>query len=442
MSGVFKLKQHVSILLPFLLISCASVSFQRDISDYQDQILDLETKIAANPNDAEALRDLGVIYFETANYATAQGFLEKAYALTASDAKTMFYHGLNLEFQGRTDESMVVQGRYAEVSRLSGYRGLMQGRYQRLSRQLVRQEIRTLIGQEQQLDASRLETKTLAVFPLDYQGTDERFRALGRGLSEMMIVDLGQVSELKLLERIRLQTLLEELQLAHGDVVDRQTAPRVGRLLGAGRILAGSFNVLQREQLQVDMVSWDMVQQDFPDAVSRSSTLNNLFRLEKQLVFRVITQMGIQLTEAERQNIQRVPTRNLQAFFAYCRGLQEEDAGRFDAAANLFQGAAQLDPGFQAAASSAEANESLSQAGGTSDEILTELAVVEGQAPPRTSQQALINSRLGNLSNNIGSNFIPGQDTRKPTEEAVEAGADIGELAEPPPPPPPPQGSN
>ncbi|MCG8605774.1 CsgG/HfaB family protein [bacterium] len=423
------------------MISCAGVRFQRDISEYQDRIVDLETKLAANSNDAEALRDLGVIYFETANYATAEGFLQKAYALTASDAKTMFYHGLNLEFQGRMAESMEVQARYSEISRLSRYRGLMQGRYQRLSRQLVRQEIRTLIGQEEQLDATRLQTKTLAVFPLDYQGTDERFAALGRGLSEMMIVDLGQVRELKLLERIRLQTLLDELQLAQSDVVDRQTAPRVGRLLGAGRILAGSFNVLQRDQLQIDMVSWDMVQQDFPDAVSRTGALSNLFRLEKQLVFRVITQMGIQLTEEERQNIQRVPTRNLQAFFAYCRGLQEEDAGRFDAAANFFQNAVQLDPEFQAAASSAEANENLSQAGGTSDEILSELAVVEGQTAPRTSQQDLINSRLGNLSNSIGSNFIPGQDTRKATEEAVEAGADLGELAEPPPPPPPPQGN-
>ena len=149
--------------------------------------------------------------------------------------------------------------------------------------------------------------------------------------------------------------------------------------------------------------------------------------------------MGIQLTQAERVSIQRHPTRNLQAFFSYCRGLQEEDAGRFDAAANFFQSAFQLDPGFQAAATASEANESLSYAGGTSDEILSELAVVEGTTTPGTTQQDLINSRLDNLADNIGSNFIPGQDTRKSTEEAAESGADLGELAEPPPPPPPPE---
>ena len=68
----------------------------------------------------------------------------------------MFYHGINLEFLGRTKESMAVQGRYAELPRLSRYRKLMQGRYERLSRQIVRREIRTLVGQEAQLDNSRL----------------------------------------------------------------------------------------------------------------------------------------------------------------------------------------------------------------------------------------------------------------------------------------------
>ena len=151
--------------------------------------------------------------------------------------------------------------------------------------------------------------------------------------------------------------------------------------------------------------------------------------------------MGIQLTRAERVSIQRRPTNNLQAFFAYCRGLQEEDAGRFEAAASFFQSAVQLDPGFQAAAAAVETNESLTQAGGTADEILNQLAVIEGGGPQPNTQRDLINRRLDNLSDSIGSNFSPGQDTRKSTEEAAEAGADLGELAEPPPPPARPPGN-
>ena len=117
--------------------------------------------------------------------------------------------------------------------------------------------------------------------------------------------------------------------------------------------------------------------------------MENLFRLEKQLVFRVITQMGIQLTQAERVSIQRRPTNNLQAFFAYCRGLQEEDAGRFEAAASFFQSAVQLDPGFQTAAAAGESNESLTQAGGAADEILSQLAVIEEARPIPPSRRRL-----------------------------------------------------
>ncbi len=163
-----------SLAILLVTLGCTSVRFQRDIADYQDEILDLETRIAAKPNDAKAQRDLGIIYFETANYQTAEGFLRKAYALTASDAKTMFYHGINLEFQNRIQESLEVQGRYPEVSRLSRYRKLMQGRYERLSRQIVRRQIRTLVGQEEQLDDTRLSKKTVAIFPLDYRGQNQR----------------------------------------------------------------------------------------------------------------------------------------------------------------------------------------------------------------------------------------------------------------------------
>ena len=429
----------ILVLSSLLFAACATVYFERDIADYRDEIAELEAKIAFNPNDAEAQRDLGVIYFETANYARAESYLQQAYSLNPNDPKTMFYHGISLEFLKRILEAQKIYQRFDEVSRLSSYRRLMQGRYHQLTREIVGREIRALIQQEERLGADRLQPNTIAIFPLGYEGKDKQFEALGRGLSEMMITDLGQVGELRLLERIRLQTLLQELELAESDVVDRQTAPRVGKLLSAGRILAGSFNVSRSSQLDVDLVSWDIVNQNLPDAVSHSGRLNDLLRMEKELVFGVIRELGVDITPEERQNIQRIPTQNIQAFLAYCRGLQEEDAGRFDAALRFYQTAIQLDPGFQAALSQSETAESLSRAGGTTSDVLNELAVVEGKVVSTgTSAEDLIDSRLRNLGESIGSNFVPGQDSRKSVEEADEAGV-LGELAEPPPPPPPPR---
>ena len=54
----------------------------------------------------------------------------------------------------------------------------------------------------------------------------------------------------------------------------------------------------------------------------------------------------------------------------------------------------------------------------------------EGMTP-----QDLKDDRLVNLSGNIGSNFVPGQDSSKPAEEAAKSGTPLGELALPPRPP-------
>jgi tetratricopeptide (TPR) repeat protein len=229
---------------------------------------------------------------------------------------------------------------------------------------------------------------------------------------------------------------LQELQLAQTDIVDKQTAPRVGKLLGAGRIIAGSFDVLQKNQVQVELMSWDVINGEYPDALNQTDALPNLFKMEKDLVFDVIEKMGIELTFQERERIQRIPTQNMRAFLAYCNGLEKEDAGQFEAAVKSYQQAFDLDPNFKTAEGKAEAAEGADQAGGSSDEILNQIATVEQtEAPPTVSPHDLANTRLENLGNNIGSNFIPGQENRKATEEASSSGADLGELPKPPRPP-------
>jgi FecR protein len=54
----------------------------------------------------------------------------------------------------------------------------------------------------------------------------------------------------------------------------------------------------------------------------------------------------------------------------------------------------------------------------------------EGMTP-----QDLKDDRLINLGGNIGSNFVPGQESSKPAEDAAKSGTPLGELALPPRPP-------
>ena len=421
----------LSAFCVFLWFACASVRFVDDVSAYEPKIRALMEKIKADPANAQALLDLGVIYFRTRDYATAEEYLKKAFVAKPLDPKTAFYLGMTLEFQNKIQLALLFYDKHKDAPRLSPYRRLMAGRYHRLLNDLTRQEVRALLQQEQLLSEARMSPQAVAVFPLRYLGQDQRFAPLGKGLSEMLITDLGKVGQLKLLERIRLQTLLDEMALVKADFFDQSTAPRFGKLLGAGRIIGGTYNVTGKDQLQTDLLSWDVINRNFPAAATESAVLQNIFRLEKTLVFNIIAGLGIELTPEEREKIQFVPTQNLQAFLAYSRGLEEEDAGRFDAAAGFYQQALKLDPNFGAAVTKAEVAQGLSAAGGSKESAVVAAQAVDSPTPT-TSTSSLVTDRLQNLGVNTGSNFVPGQDNRKPTEEANKA---YGDLSKPPAPP-------
>jgi tetratricopeptide (TPR) repeat protein len=426
-----------TLLLSFVLVSCATVKYQENIADYRKQIATLEAKLRADPKDADALRDLGVIYFQARQYPQAKDYLKKASTIDAKDAKTLFYYGLTLETENNSQTALAAYINYTDVSVLSPYRKLMEGRYRALTRDIIQQQLQGLLAQEQVLGDKDMSSATVAVFPLTYQGTDEKYSALGTGLSEMVIIDLGQVGALKLVERIRIEALLAELRFGQTQKVDPATAPRLGKLLSAGRIVGGTFSVSSDEKLRLDVSSWDILKKKFREATAQSDKLENLFKVEKDLVFGVIKDMGIKISRAEQEKIQRVPTKNLQAFLLYCIGLQKEDARDFEAARVYYNQALSLDPSFNLAKAKADAADALTAAGMSRDMALASAYRFDPPVLPERgpTREFLVARRLQNLSTSIGSPFYPGVDSRKSAEEAARAGAAIGNL--PPPPPPP-----
>jgi TolB-like protein len=81
---------------------------------------------------------------------------------------------------------------------------------------------------------------TLAVLYFDNTGNPE-LEPLKVGLAQMLITDLQGTDGVTVVERARLQAVLDELALGHSETVDPATAARVGMLLGAEWILLGSY---------------------------------------------------------------------------------------------------------------------------------------------------------------------------------------------------------
>ena len=249
----------------------------------------------------------------------------------------------------------------------------------------------------------------------------------------MILIDLGKIPDLKIVERIRIQALLAELAASNQAYIEPKTSPRYGQLLGAGKIVGGVYQVLD-ERLAVYTAAWDIRRKPVPGVSSEEDRLENLFRLEKNIVFQILDDLNIRLTPKQREELLPSPTRNFQAFLAYCMGLEEEDAGYFDKAALFYQEALRYDPHFHTATGGLARSESIVLSGGSKEAALESLRR-EQSASGTPEQVSLKNNRLKNMSANIGATFIAGEDSRTPAEEAVRAGIDIDPLPLPPPPP-------
>ena len=65
---------------------------------------------------------------------------------------------------------------------MSAYGKRMKGRFHWLGREIARQEAQKLVAN--MAAADRVASHAIAVFPMIYRGSDSKFSAIGRGLSE------------------------------------------------------------------------------------------------------------------------------------------------------------------------------------------------------------------------------------------------------------------
>lgn len=429
----------VSVLFSGILFnSCSSGTIMDNPEMYKNQVRGWIDRTLTNPKDFEALKNLSVYYMQIHDNDKARYYLGEAMDIRKDDPELIFYKGLNLEFFNEPDKAITFYEKYKDVPENSPYRELLEGRYLWIKRQENYSDIKSLIQNEQDLSFQNVSDSTMAVFPLIYQGMNKDYAPLSRGFSEMVSIDLAKLKEITVLERVRIQAVLDELKLSQSAAVDQSTAPRVGKILKAGTIVSGDYDVTDNGDFKINLGSWEVETSQRKSWVNKSGSLKDLFVLQKQVVFAFLQENGYQLTQEEKENIAYIPTQNLESFLAYSKGLQEEDAGNYQQAEGFFNQATQLDPHFQDAGNKLQSSQSVGKSGGSKEELVTTLR--KTLPVVKNEMINLAASRQEQLGNNITANFVQGVDSRNPAQEASQLAGLNRELPAPPPPPPPPLG--
>jgi TolB-like protein len=310
----------------------------------------LEGAARAQPDRLEPVRALGIAYFESNRLADARRTLERAATLGPRDGTTVLYLGMAAEAQGDFAAARRAYSSYLQFGRTRRVRGQLEGRLASLARKELAAAAKEAVRTEQSLSSTPGSPRTVAVMPLAFAGEDTSLVPLGRGLAELIVTDLSRSNQLTVVERARMQALVDELALTAAGRVDESTSLRAGRILQAGRIVQGSIQQLPSEQLRVDAAVVDVSSAMPVGTASGDDRMDALLTLQKEIVLQIFNSLGVQLTVAERNLIEQRPTRSLAAFLAFSRGLAAEDSGRFDMASRFFEDAVRIDPGFGAAA--------------------------------------------------------------------------------------------
>jgi len=205
---------------------------------------------------------------------------------------------------------------------------------------------RAAIAAERSIDPTKIPDRAVGVPPMAITASDTTLSALGYGLSDLLANDLARSSRLTVVERLQFDAVLRELNLARSGAVDTSTAPRLGRIIGARRLIIGGVRQLPGGDVQITAQVADVVTHRVTTAVSARAPLSRIAEAETQLAFQIFNALGVTLTPAERAAIEQAPTRNIAALLAYSRGVREESYGRYGAAAQQYRAALAADPNF------------------------------------------------------------------------------------------------
>jgi tetratricopeptide (TPR) repeat protein len=241
---------------------------------------------------------------------------------------------------------------------------------------------------------------------------------LQKGLAQMLITDLSKVRKLRVVERLKLQRLLEEMKLGATGLVDPKTAPRVGKLLGTQKLVSGAFTDLTQENMRIDASLTETATSSISEVKEVTGKLVTIFRLEKQLAFQVIDELGIRLTKEEREAIQKIPTESLLAFIAYSKALDFEDRGMYDRARQEYQKALAIDPNFDLAQQGLQEVETAKSAATEpklpAPALESEFEQSETELPGNALESRLITT---SIAAQVGQTPQGDNDTREPVQE-------------------------
>jgi TolB-like protein len=192
------------------------------------------------------------------------------------------------------------------------------------------------------------EIKTIAIMEFDNYSVGKYQEELGfitKGLADFFETDFAAISDLKVVERDKIDFILSEIELSHSGQVATSSAVQAGKLLGAQLMVFG--NVMQTDSRTARMLI-KVVKVETSEIVATVTKEGkpNFFKMQKELVKELADKLELTINKEAAEFIDESGTASADAATLYSKGLFYMDQYDYKQAYEFFKMAYEKDNTF------------------------------------------------------------------------------------------------
>ena len=180
----------------------------------------------------------------------------------------------------------------------------------------------------QQTHASDPKTVAVLYFENNSIVDKDKLDPLKKGLADMMITEMSKIKGIKVVERQRIQSIIEELNLNETDMVDKSTTQKMGKLLGAKVMLFGGFSNLFNDKLRIDVRLVRTETGETLKAEEETGELDEFLTMLQSLVKKIASDLEVKLSSEDEDRLEASKDGNFNGYVTYAKALNFEDQGK------------------------------------------------------------------------------------------------------------------
>lgn len=178
------------------------------------------------------------------------------------------------------------------------------------------------------------------------------YALLSKGLAEVLITELSRNASIRVVERDRLQELINEQDLSASGRVDQSTVVKMGKILGAGHMLMGTFLIDPRENMRIDVRAVNTETSEIAYVESIEGKADKLMAMIGELGEKINSGLKLPARPAGTPGFSDRGGKNpnqFRAMLLLSRAIEEQDKKNVGAAVALYKQAIDANPDFERA---------------------------------------------------------------------------------------------